>query len=61
MVDLRLANALHDVVDGCERCGGLLAVDHDGFPDCGYEPACPRVATSSAISDTAFGTLTMPM
>src|ERR1700731_251876 len=53
IVDPRLPDALNDVVDLGQRFRGLLAADHD----C----PIPRVATSSATADTAFGTLTMPM
>src|ERR1700745_1753452 len=52
VIELRLPHALDDVVNLGQRFGGLPAVNHD----C---PA-PRVATSSAIADTAFGALTMP-
>src|SRR5216684_6171948 len=52
IVDPRLPDALNDVVDLGQRFRGLFAADHD----C----PIPRVATSSATADTAFGTVTMP-
>ena len=62
IVDPRLADAARDVVDVGERLGSLLAVDHVACRlDRGYDPAMPRVATSSAIAETAAASLTMPM
>src|SRR3954466_8836787 len=51
--ELSLLHALAGAFDIGQRGGRLLAVDHD----C---PA-PRVATSSATIEIAFGLVTMPM
>src|SRR5579871_103933 len=49
IIELRLLHAADDMLDIAECRGGLLAVDH--------VPAIPRLATSSAITETALGSL----
>jgi hypothetical protein len=48
-----LPDSMNDVVDLGQSFGGFFAIDHD-YP-------ISRVATSSAMTETAFGALTMPM
>ena len=53
LIDRRLADVTGDLLDVIQRRGGFPAFDaHDPLP---------AVATSSAIADTAAGSLTIPM